>query len=335
MIQPQELPAHARDGNQVSPRLARRVALMLLAIGAIAWALLWIWDVPGTAILKQLTPGSMALGIFGGIGFIACKSLSIQYAAAAASVKLSFDVAVRLFTQGVLVESVTWPGKAWADSFRTLQLRRHTGISLLHAAGVTMAARTGAIGASSVMVGFAAATLVLNGQWTDDAMGRTQLGGAAAVGCIAVGVGVWCIARKRAQLAVKLKPGAAVRMVLAACAASAFDVAGLCTICALICGADPWSVAPAYVLLSGVAAASTLPMGAGVLDAGLYALLTTRLGVDQPSAVAAVLCYRVCGPGLTIAVGGVTSMVRVGAAVTDGALAKIGKRLQLWTKDAA
>ena len=308
---------------------------MLLAIGAIAWALLWIWDVPGTAILKQLTPGSMALGIFGGIGFIACKSLSIQGAAAAASVKLSFGVAVRLFTQGVLVESVTWPGKAWADSFRTLQLRRHTGISLLHAAGVTMAARTGAIAASSVMVGFAASALVLNGQWTEDAMGRTQLGGVAAVVCIAAGIGAWCIARKRAQSGVELNPAAAVRMTLAACAASMFDVAGLCAICAMICSADPWAVAPAYVLLSGVAAASTLPMGAGVLDAGLYALLTTRLGVDQPSAVAAVLCYRLCGPGLTLAVGAGTLMIRSGAAVIDGALGKIGKRPPLWTKDAS
>ena len=105
-------------------------------------------------------------------------------------------------------------------------------------------------------------------------------------------------------------------MAFAALGAAAVDVVTCAAICWLLCGTDPFVVAPGYVLLTGVAAASSLPLGAGVLDAGLFALLTSRLGVQTPDALAAVACYRICGPGLTLLTGGLVLVLDGDAGIT-------------------
>jgi hypothetical protein len=52
-----------------------------------------------------------------------------------------------------------------------------------------------------------------------------------------------------------------------------------------------------------IASASTIPMAAGILDAGCYFALTHSCGTTPEAATAIILCYRAIGPGITLAAG--------------------------------
>jgi hypothetical protein len=275
-----------------------------VAAAAVLAALLSLIGIPARSVCQRITPAALAIGVLGGAGFISLKCLSMSKAASAASIRLSPIAPLGLFTQGVVIELVTWPGKAWADGFRTMRLRKVAGISLVRAAAVVLTARAGAVAASAAMITIAAGLSLMEGRWNDESRGWAPLAVAGAAAGIAVAVVVWSTRYRHAGRSLPVNPLALIEMSLAAGAAAIIDVVACSLICQQICGTDPWLVAPGYVLLTGIAAATSLPLGAGVLDAGLFALLTSRLGAEHENALAAVLCCRLCGPGLTLLVGG-------------------------------
>ncbi|MCX5691736.1 MAG: hypothetical protein NTV94_18415 [Planctomycetota bacterium] len=156
------------------------------------------------------------------------------------------------------------------------------------------------------MIAIAAGLSLIEGRWAGEFRVWVPLAIAAASIGIASAVVVWYTRCRKVGGAMPLRPVAVIEMVLSAGAAAFIDVVACAVICWQICGTDPWLVAPGFVLLTGIAAATSLPLGAGVLDAGLFALLTSRLGAEHENALASVLCYRLCGPGLTVLVGGLS-----------------------------
>ena len=158
-------------------RAAVAIAVSLAGLTALLW-----WNaMPPSSVLSRFTPGALAMGLLGGVGFILLKSFSLTKAASAAGVQLGPIGALRLFTQGVVIEVLTWPGKAWADAFRTMRLRKVAGISLGQAAAVTLTARAGAVAASAMLIGFAAASSLLDGHLADESRGWVSFAIAATV----------------------------------------------------------------------------------------------------------------------------------------------------------
>ncbi|MFZ4576501.1 MAG: hypothetical protein ACOYN0_19115, partial [Phycisphaerales bacterium] len=85
--------------------------------------------------------------------------------------------------------------------------------------------------------------------------------------------------------------------------ASCADLASVAVIVFAIAGVGPVSFLPVFVLVSIAATASMVPFGAGVLDTGVWLVLTTKFNVPSDAAIACLLLYRVCGPGITLACG--------------------------------
>lgn len=126
--------AGTRSGGFDTRRIAARAAVMVVVTIAAFAAVLSLTGIPALSLCQRFTPGALAMGVLGGAGFISLKSFSMSKAASATDIRLSPMAALRLFTQGVAIELVTWPGKAWADGFRTMRLRKVAGISLGRAA---------------------------------------------------------------------------------------------------------------------------------------------------------------------------------------------------------
>jgi hypothetical protein len=95
----------------------------------------------------------------------------------------------------------------------------------------------------------------------------------------------------------------ATRLAVLGCAATLVDALAFGACAWAMAGADAMVVAPLFVLAGFAAGVSTVPMGVGVLDAGLYTALVHGAGVEEGAAVAIIAVYRAAGPMVTLVLG--------------------------------
>lgn len=229
------------------------------------------------------------------IGFMVFKSLSLQMAAFSAGVPLSLLGCFRIFTAGAAIESVTWPGKLWADSHRVLSM----GAAPMKSRVRAVVTWRGVSAVGTVCVATLAGLISMANR------GLTPTGGGALLFAAAMGVLLWKRCRRDEWLAMVGRcSGPAI-------AASLCDVGAMTLAVHSVTGVPAHEFAPKFVMLSMCAGLTMLPMGVGVLDVGCWLILTDGYGISPAVAGAAILCYRALGPGVTLT-SGVVSLLWTG-----------------------
>jgi hypothetical protein len=263
-------------------------------------------DIAGLDIAGLDIAAAAACGVTFGLAFVALRSLLLLVSLRAAGVGVDARSSARLFVEGVAVEAFTWPSKLWADGYRVARL---PGPLASRLAALALF-RLGTLGGSGLLLALLAAA--------GDGPVRV-IAGTLAVGLLALlGVRLGRLgsaiappaasnasgpcragARPRVVRLARAVPGA----VTLGLAGSLADAAALALVLVLAAGIDPMQVLPALQLVSMAGAASGLPLGLGVFDAGAVTVLTAAAEVPVPAALAAVAVYRLTGPGLTLVLG--------------------------------
>lgn len=260
----------------------------------------------------SLVLAALACGAFG-LAFIASRAWVLSRAAQACGVDdgghdgsgATWRACGRGFVEGACVEVVSWPGKVWADAYRQWLWRpapvRH------RLAGIALFRVCTALGSLGCV---ALAGLVL----AREGAGATMAGAAALVAAIIV-------LRRRLRGATSLGAGATRAMpglTLGAMLGTLVDAASFGLVAWIVAGLHPLAIMPMVVLVGFVGAASTLPLGLGVVDAGLWWVLTQVARVPHAESLATIVMYRACGPGLTLGLGVVSMGMRVRGEVVFG-----------------
>jgi hypothetical protein len=228
-------------------------------------------------------------------GFIAFKALALQAAASSVGVQLSLRESVRIFCGGAAIESVTWPGKLWADSHRVLSMGSAPLKCRIRAIVISRCSST--VGTVSVATLAGLISLLTRG---------LTFVTAGALLCAAALMGVlWQRCRRDERL------GVVGRCCVPAIVASLCDIAAVTLAVHSVANVPAHEFAPKFVMLAMCASLTMLPMGLGVLDVGCWLILTDGHGVSPAVAGAAILCYRLLGPGVTL-VTGVASLTWTG-----------------------
>jgi hypothetical protein len=289
--------------------VARNAVVLVMLIALAAWVLPRLsGDVGGSGVGGEWPQGSIAglsTTVLAGSGwmlaitalFIGLKGWAIMAAARAVGVRLSIREACRAFVGGVAVEAFTWPGKAWADGYRVHRLSAYGAGTALQ---IIAWWRIGTMFASTSLA--LVATMVLGQQSMQHASAWQAMwvGGAGLMLLIAL----WMLRRSMSRIGV-VRPSLRIlaRVVVLSIVASLIDTSAACVSAWMHAGVEPWVLAPRFQVLGMVSAASTMPMGLGVLDASFYAVLTRDLGVAPDQAVMTVTAYRLLGSGTTLMVG--------------------------------
>lgn len=209
----------------------------------------------------------------------------------------------RAFVEGTCIECVTWPGKVWADAYRT---------SLLRAEGFGWKSAATALVRFRIATMLGAACMLLL---------ASAIGSAWHAGITLVAAGSMILVASQ-RMRTQAKAGGSGRASLASLSAwgalgSLLDVASAAMVVWMITGVSPLEFAPLYVLVTLVASASTLPLGVGIAEVGGWWVLTKMLGVDAGAAAMAVATYRIAGPGLTLLLGAASLAGRCARGVTS------------------
>ncbi len=229
------------------------------------------------------------------LGFVALRGVLLHRCAIESGIAATWWESVRGFCEGACVELVSWPGKAWADAYRQW-LWMPAALTTRLRAIVTFRVCT-AIGGVLLL---AIATMVV-------AQENWQIAAIAGVALFAAGAGVWRKVRKARTGGIVVRTGSLVGVALLA---SGLDVMSAAMVAWIIAGVAPVDFGAIFVLIALASAASTVPLGAGVLDAGAWYALTAHFGVPTGEALICVATYRICGPGLTLLLGAGSGAVR-------------------------
>jgi hypothetical protein len=306
-------------------RWGRALRLIGLASGAAALLVAGLAVVsagesggPGASareITQRVPALAVVVAVAGCATFLGLKGLALALAARAAGCSAGALGATRALVEGIAVEAVTWPGKLWADGYRVARLSERGEPRAFASAAVGVGlARAGALVSGAVLGAAALLTLGadarLSAGTAEGGVGLVWVKLTLAVGLVACLVlGVWG-ARRLRLLSARVGWRGAAAGAGASTVASAVDSLCVAVVCWLVCGADPLAVWPHYVLVGLVASATGLPLGLGVVDAGLYAVLTQRLGVAPAAALAGVVVCRALGPGLSLLLGAALLLAR-------------------------
>ena len=241
-------------------------------------------------------PGAAATVASLALGFIFFRGLVLWRAARDSKIDLPLWDACTGFSEGVAIECIFWPGKLWGDAYRwclpaSARWRDRTRM-LVRFRLATTVAWTFTLAASAAMAA---------GNW----WGRW--GAAATVIAALLAGSLWHWTHGLTSR----EPGRWVATIMLATAASVCDLGGAAVAAWAIAGINPLSFAVMHVLISAAGAASMLPLGVGVVDAGLWLVLTQSFKVDSVTAGTVVLVYRCCGPGVTLVVGAVSFLRRM------------------------
>lgn len=303
-----------RDGGAALRFVGLAVGAIVLIVAGLAVA--GVGDVG--AVVARVPVSAVVVALVGSAGYLWLKGVALAWSVRAAGGRVTLVRSWRALVEGIAVEAVTWPGKVWADGYRAARLSDVRGAQGLARAALGVGlARAGALVSGGVFGALALGALGAEGMAKVEA---DSVGGADAEGVVikivlALGLAAClCTAVWGARRLRLLSAGVGWRRAgAAACAstvATGVDVVSVAWVCWLVCGADPVELWPQYVLVGMVASATGLPLGLGVIDAGLYVVLTQRLGVAGPSALAGVALCRALGPGLSVAVGASSLLAR-------------------------
>jgi hypothetical protein len=307
--------------------LAWRGVGLVLTAAVFAVLAEWLGVRPIEAVWNAIPNLAVVVAVLGGVAFLALKSMALQLGVRAAGREIGETRAARTLCEGIAVETVTWPGKAWADAYRVARLRGRddvrASLSLAEAAVGVGIARAGALISGSLFGLAALITLSVQGAADSATVDAAWIKIGLAAGCIGFTLmAAWGIRRLR-LLPRGVRWSAAAGSLAAAVFASLADLVSVSIVCLLVAGVSPSQLWPHVVLVGIVATAAALPLGIGVIDAGLFLVLTQRLGADERSAVAAIACVRACGPGLSVTLGVLSllarAVVRPGSSVPPGA----------------
>ncbi|MCC7387996.1 MAG: hypothetical protein IT431_04425 [Phycisphaerales bacterium] len=255
---------------------------MVVVIGAAGLVGLWVQPRAGVVL------SALALG--GGFGLL--RACSLATAGRVCGLRVGVPGAWRLFVEGSLVEVMSWPGKVWADAYRVAGLGRPR-------AGAMTALLLWRASSTAGSLGVLAA---LGGRAAMGRAGNTTL----AVAMLVVGLVLLSLRDRRLVPRV----GAVAALTPLGAAGTLCDVAGATVLAWGLIGVDPLWFAEAYIALASAAAASTLPLGVGPLDLGLWALLVLYSGASPREAAGVVAAYRLTGPITTLGMGVVSMTLR-------------------------
>jgi uncharacterized membrane protein YbhN (UPF0104 family) len=240
--------------------------------------------------------------------FVMAKAGALQSAARAAGIVITRGTAARVFAEGTVIETVTWPGKVIGDAYRVALLGSGRLAGRLKtlllwragALGVTACALTcAALAAGQRLLPEASVGSVVMAVFV-------SMAGAAVLWLAATRMR-WLCSEGGGEKQAGRRSG--LRIAAWSAAATLSDLAMMGTIATVVSGVDAWQFLPLFVVASAVATASTVPLGVGVLDAGCYAaLVLLRAAPDE--AMAVVMVYRVCGPGFTLLCGALSMALR-------------------------
>jgi uncharacterized membrane protein YbhN (UPF0104 family) len=294
-------------GNAAALRATRGAAAMLRGIGcAVALGvLLWLAvrsGVSGQAVMdvlcRHIALVIPAVGL--GMCFIVGRSMLLAQACSDAGVKVTLGSAVRLFCEGVAIESVCWPGKAWADLHRASALGEGT-----------MARRAAALGL--FRLGGGTGGLIVAATACAVSLGAGLLpmfvsGGALLIVTMALVASKHRIAQDAKHTNWSWRVS---RLIAWGALASACDMAAMTLLAAKVGHVSVTWFVGVFAVTSVVAAVSMLPLGLGVLDLGLWHVLTAYAGLDPAAAATVLLLYRLTGPLLTASIGAAALLMRV------------------------
>jgi hypothetical protein len=260
--------------------------------------------VSGHAVLdvlhKHMSLAIPAMGL--GLCFIVGRSMLLARACGDAGLKVSLGRAMRLFCEGVAIESVCWPGKAWADVHRASALGE--GTMARRAAALGLFRLGGGVG--GLMIAAVACAISLGAGWP------AVLVGAVAMLCVIAAV----IAKRNRTTDGPANPNwswRVSRLIAWGALASACDMAAITLLAAKVGHVNVQWFVGVFAVTSVIAAASMLPLGLGVLDLGCWHVLTTYAGLDASAATTVLLLYRLTGPLLTASIGAVLLLLRLTA----------------------
>ena len=274
--------------ERLGPRLRRVFALAAGVVAALlAWKLIAVDSkvLAGAAGVLSNHLWTAAACAALGQAYVFLRAVLLARASRDAGVPLTNLRAWSIFVQGVAVEAITWPGKAWADAYRLTQMPSSPLRSRLAAIASFRVATIGAglsIGCIAGAIEFGAETICI----------------AAAIAALSI----WATARRRSSARINLPSRGLVHGSLA-CAGSCVDIAAASLAAWSLAGVPPEHFAPWYALIALGGAATGVPLGLGVVDGALALVLIERFGVARPEAIASVLLYRTTGPFTTAACG--------------------------------
>ncbi len=258
--------------------------------------------VSGHGVLNVLhTHLSLALPAVGlGLCFIVGRSMLLAQACGDAGLKVSLGRAMRLFCEGVAIESVCWPGKAWADLHRASALGE--GTMARRAAALGLFRLGGGVG--GLMIAAVACAISLGAGLP------AVIGGSAAMLCV-----IAAVIAKRHQTN-DGTPSAnwswrVSRLIAWGALASACDMAAMTLLAAKVGHVSVEWFVGVFAVTSVIAAVSMLPLGLGVLDLGCWHVLTTYAGLDASAATTVLLLYRLTGPIFTASIGAALLLLRL------------------------
>lgn len=332
-------PARAGLAALFIPALAVGVLIALVTLGTTsAW---WRHEQWGTALaaaeqnLALVVPAAV-IACSLGLAFIFTRARLLALASRShACPTLSTRESIRVFVEGTVVECLAWPGKAWADAYRTTALRAvsQTGATWQHAAKNIVRFR------AATIVG-AAGVLLL----------ASFAGEAWHAGLSMIAAGVLLLAFASQASKTRTNTIASVDQVIAsrgrvslarlsswALLGTLLSTASAVLVANVIAGVSPWAFAPLFVLVTIVSSVSTLPMGLGFAEVGGWLVLTRMLGVDAATAALTVATYRLAGPGLTLLLGVASFALRAarGATTLHALRAQAINELQQRTEDSS
>jgi hypothetical protein len=268
------------------------IALAGVVAAGVAAGFLWRHAVPVAWVLCE-HPGAAVLGTSMACGFVIGRGCLLSRAARLAGVSITSSEGCRLFCEGVAVELVAWPGKAWADLYRAASLPSCTRWQR----GKTLVVfRAGTLAGSLVMI------VVTLGFWAPERRWPQILAVLAAAA-----LGGWVLRRRlqRHQLS-----GPVLGLLGPGVLAAGCDLAGISLTAWMLAGVNPLHFAGWFVLAGALAALSNLPLGLGVLDLGCWHVLTHQFGVEASTAAGIIALYRLTGPIPTLLLGALGLLAR-------------------------
>jgi len=279
-----------------------RVAIVTCATIALLIVLTRYWPIVQGALHEiSLHPTVLLAGPLLALCFIACKGASLTAACHAAHMPMTPRAGVRTFIEGTVIESISWPGKLMGDIYRASVL---PATSIIQRASALVLWRIGTLLATLILV-ITAAALTHNQLHTQSAWHHAALLAAViTAACIAT----WFIASRTHHLRAANLTGrraftAISRITAYSLLATLADLTAIAFFAATIANVNALTFLPLFIFASLIASASTIPMAAGILDAGCYFALTHSCGTTPEAATAIILCYRALGPGITLAAG--------------------------------
>ena len=239
-------------------------------------------------------PGTMVIALLCSVGFILARGLTLWHAALSTRVSLHPIEAIRGFSEGVAIETFTWPGKLWADGYRwglpqnaPAQARTRMLIRF----------RLSIVTACLILIALAGALHT----------GMSQSFWVASILIISV-------------IVLSRRPKRHTENTARRNWIGTIGLAGAGTLCDLTCisslawamtGVDPILFAASFTALVMLGSVSGMPQGIGVVDGGGWLVLIHQFDVDPTIAASVMMTYRCLGPMLTLAIGAASLICRV------------------------